>query len=77
MFQEIRSALFDYRNSAPPVVNRIYGLGGRELHNADVRDIFTELEALVGGDETVPSIRLVGLRGEPLPTWMDLRPLGM
>ncbi len=77
MFQEIRSALFDYRGSAPPVVNRIYGLGGRELRNADVQEIFSELEALAGGDETVPSVRLVGLRGEPLPTWMDLRPLGM
>jgi pyruvate ferredoxin oxidoreductase alpha subunit len=76
MFQEIRSALFDYRGSAPPVINRIYGLGGRELRNADVREIFTELEALAGGDETVPSIRMVGLRGEPLPTWTELRPIG-
>jgi len=77
MFQEIRSALFDYRGSAPPTINRIYGLGGRELRNADVREIFAELEALAGGDETVPSIRMVGLRGEPLPTWTDLRPIGM
>ena len=76
MFQEIRSALFDYRISAPPVINRIYGLGGRELRNADLREIFAELEALAGGDETVPSIRMVGLRGEPLPTWTELRPIG-
>ncbi len=75
MFQEIRSALFDYRDSAPPVVNRIYGLGGRELRNADIRTIFTELEALAAGDETVPIIRMVGLRGESLPTWVDTRPL--
>jgi pyruvate ferredoxin oxidoreductase alpha subunit len=71
MFQEIRSALYDYRDSAPPLVNRIYGLGGRELGNADIRTIFTELEALANGDETVPTIRMVGLRGEPLPTWTD------
>jgi pyruvate ferredoxin oxidoreductase alpha subunit len=71
MFQEIRSALYDYRDSAPPLVNRIYGLGGRELGNADIRTIFTELEALANGDETVPTIRMVGLRGEPLPTWAD------
>lgn len=75
MFQEIRSALYDYRSSAPPIINRIYGLGGRELRNADVEAIFAELEALAGGDETVPSIRLVGLRGEAPPTWQDLRPL--
>jgi len=75
MFQEIRSALFDYRNNAPPVVNRIYGLGGRELRNADIRAIFAELEALAKGDETVPVIHMVGLRGEPLPAWTDLRPL--
>ncbi len=75
MFNEIRSALYDYRDSAPPIVNRIYGLGGRELRNADIRAIFAELEALAAGDETVPSIRMVGLRGEPLPTWTDLRPV--
>ncbi len=75
MFQEVRSALFDYRGSAPPVINRIYGLGGRELRNADVQEIFAELEALAGGNETVASIRMVGLRGEPLPTWTDLRPI--
>ena len=76
MFQEIRSALFNYRGSAPPVINRIYGLGGRELRNADVQEIFAELEALAGGNETVPSTQMVGLRGEPLPTWTDLRPIG-
>lgn len=74
MFQEIRSALYDYRSSAPPIINRIYGLGGRELHNADVEAIFAELEALAGGSKTGPSIRLVGLRGEAPPTWQDLRP---
>ena len=73
MFQEIRSALFDYRASAPPIINRVYGLGGRELRNADVRTIFAELETLAGGDETVPIIGMVGLRGEPPPTWGDLR----
>lgn len=75
MFHEVRSALFDYRASAPPVVNRIYGLGGRELHDADIEAIYAELEALAGGDETVPTIRTVGLRGQPPPTWTDLRPL--
>ncbi len=71
MFQEVRSALYDYRHSAPPIVNRIYGLGGRELSNVDLRTVFAELEALAGGDETIATIRMVGLRGEPLPTWED------
>jgi pyruvate ferredoxin oxidoreductase alpha subunit len=75
MFQETRSALYDYRSTAPPIINRIYGLGGRELRNADVQTIFTELEALAEGDKTVPTIGLVGLRGEPPPTWIDLRPV--
>jgi pyruvate ferredoxin oxidoreductase alpha subunit len=75
MFHEIRSALYDYRTNAPLIVNRIYGLGGRELRNANMRAIFDELEALAAGDETVPTIRMVGLRGEPLPTWLDLRPI--
>ena len=75
MFQEIRSALYDYRQSAPPILNRIYGLGGRELRNADIRAIFTELDQAAAGDVTVPTIRMVGLRGEPPPTWQDIRPL--
>ncbi|MFQ5577244.1 MAG: pyruvate ferredoxin oxidoreductase [Anaerolineae bacterium] len=75
MFHEIRSALFDYRDAASPVINRIYGLGGRELRNADVRAIFSELDALAEGDATLPTVQLVGLRGEPAPTWTDLRPL--
>jgi pyruvate ferredoxin oxidoreductase alpha subunit len=77
MFHEVRSALYDYRGSAPSIINRIYGLGGRELRNADVQHIFAELEALAQGDETVPAIRMVGLRGEHLPTWRELRPLDM
>jgi pyruvate ferredoxin oxidoreductase alpha subunit len=66
MFHEIRAALYDHRSSAPPVVGRIYGLGGRELRTADVEQIFVELDALAAGDETIPTLRMVGLRGEPL-----------
>jgi pyruvate ferredoxin oxidoreductase alpha subunit len=73
MFQEIRSALYDYRTEAPAVINRIYGLGGRALRNNDVKEIFAELEALAGGDTTTPSIRMVGLRGEPSVTGIDLK----
>jgi pyruvate ferredoxin oxidoreductase alpha subunit len=75
MFQETRSALYDYRSSAPPIINRIYGLGGRELRNADVQDIFAELDALAAGDETIPVTQMVGLRGEAPSTWAELRPV--
>ncbi len=75
MFQEIRSALYDYRHSAPPILNRIYGLGGRELRNRDIRAIFTELDQAAAADVTVPTIRMVGLRGEVLPNWQGVRPL--
>lgn len=77
MFQEIRSALYDYRHSAPPVINRIYGLGGRELRNADIRAIFAELDSLAADETAVPTIKLVGLRGDPPPTWLVKRPLAI
>jgi len=77
MFQEIRSALYEHRQQAPAVINRIYGLGGRELRNADIRTIYAELAALAGGDPDVVTRRLVGLRGEPLPTWRETRPIEM
>lgn len=74
LFHEVRSALYDHRSHAPLVTNRIYGLGGRVLRNDDVREIFAELEALAGGDSTVPAISMVGLRGEPLTSSLPLQP---
>jgi pyruvate ferredoxin oxidoreductase alpha subunit len=74
LFHEVRAALYDHRSQAPLVVNRIYGLGGRVLRNDDVREIFAELEALAGGDSTVPAIRMVGLRGEPHASSLPLQP---
>ncbi len=75
MFQEIRSALYDYRNNAPAIINRIYGLGGRELRNADVRNIFAELDALAEGDETVTAVSMVGLRGKQPSMWVNSQAL--
>lgn len=74
LFHEVRAALYDHRSHAPLVVNRIYGLGGRVLRNDDVREIFVELEALAGGDSTVPAIRMVGLRGESRASSLPLQP---
>lgn len=74
LFHEVRAALYDHRSQAPLVVNRIYGLGGRVLRNDDVREIFAELEALAGGDSTIPAIRMVGLRGEPHVSSLPVQP---
>jgi hypothetical protein len=42
--------------SDPELQGHVYGLGGRDLHPVDIRDVFTD---------TAP--RYIGLRGEQCP----------
>jgi pyruvate ferredoxin oxidoreductase alpha subunit len=60
--KEIRAALFG-RDGAPPVVNYIYGLGGRDLSKEHVRAVYSDLAELVGRDTPSDNIRFLGLRG--------------
>jgi pyruvate ferredoxin oxidoreductase alpha subunit len=54
---EIRSALFDLRTK-PPIVNFIYGLGGREIDLAQIRSVY---DALQKADKQ-PLVQYLGIR---------------
>jgi len=45
LFTEIRSAMFG-QPQAPPIVDYIYGLGGRDLGLADVHQVFADLQKI-------------------------------
>ena len=60
--KEIRAALFG-RDGVPPIVNYIYGLGGRDLSKEHVRKVYGELTELTGRDTPSDNIRYLGLRG--------------
>jgi len=58
LFHEIRSARY---GTADPMVNFIYGLGGRDLSLDLAKDVFRDLAAAQKG-EAGPMVRYVGLR---------------
>lgn len=63
LFAEVRTALYDLNGSGPKVINKIFGLGGREITDSQLRDIFAELYEIAEIGRTVgPVVELVGLR---------------
>lgn len=66
LFNEIAGALFNSDTKAV-LNNYIYGLGGRDLTKAHIRDIYAELKSNVeAGKLTTPLQQYIGLRGPKL-----------
>lgn len=61
VFVETRAALYALEER-PPVVNHVYGLGGREVGLADIKSVFSELEEIAGGRVVKTSQTYLGLR---------------
>jgi len=61
LFQEIRSALYDH-DSRVPVLNYIYGLGGRDVSMANIEQVFSDLSQVAETGRTDPIIRYLGLK---------------
>jgi pyruvate ferredoxin oxidoreductase alpha subunit len=60
--KEIKAALFG-TGANPPVVNYIYGLGGRDISQDHIRQVYSELGELKGKATPDDNIRFLGLRG--------------
>ena len=58
---EVRSALYD-RGKRPPVVNYLYGLGGREIGPPLITSMYDDLADLVSGAKDLAGIQYLGLR---------------
>jgi len=61
VFQEIRHALYDEKTH-PPIINYIYGLGGRDSSPRELRKIFEELTRIVKTGNVDDQVRYLGLR---------------
>jgi len=59
LFNEVRSALYGYDM---PLVNFIYGLGGRDLSLDGVKEIFRALAAAKETGDAAPQTRYIGVR---------------
>lgn len=59
LFNEIRSARY---GESTPMVNFIYGLGGRDLPLEQVKDIFRDIVEVEGSGDIKPDVRYIGVR---------------
>ncbi len=61
VFHEVRHALYD-EPSHPPIINYIYGLGGRDSSPSELRKIFDELVQIAKTGQIGSQVRYLGLR---------------
>jgi pyruvate ferredoxin oxidoreductase alpha subunit len=61
VFHEVRHALYD-EQQRPPIVNFIYGLGGRDSSPSDLRKVFEELTRIAKSGQIDTHVRYLGLR---------------
>jgi len=61
VFHEVRHALYDEKQR-PPVVNYIYGLGGRDTSPHELKKIFEELMHIAKTGHVESQIHYLGLR---------------
>ena len=59
--KEIRAALYG-GEKVPPMVDYIYGLGGRDINREHVRAVYEELDAVAAEGAPEDTIRYIGLR---------------
>jgi len=61
LFLEIRSALFE-EEKRPPVVNYIYGLGGRDIGIEEIKTAYKNLERIADSKKVERLVGYLGLR---------------
>lgn len=61
LFSEIEAAFYDEK-SHPFIVNYIYGLGGRDIFEADIEDVFRQLLDIAKSGKAEEKIQFIGVR---------------
>jgi pyruvate ferredoxin oxidoreductase alpha subunit len=61
LFNEVRSILYEY-DERPFVVGYIYGLGGRDMHSALIKEVYDDLERVVKVGQVKQTFKFVGVR---------------
>lgn len=63
LFKDVRAALYD-APQRPPVVNYVYGLGGRDVNLEHIRSVYRDLEQIVRTGQVDNLVRYLGVREE-------------
>ena len=61
-FSEVRAALYDLPTSRPPIVNYIYGLGGREISQEEIASVYKDLEKIAKTGKVKERVNYLGVR---------------
>jgi len=61
LFNEVRSILYDC-DERPLVVDYVYGLGGRDMHAALIKEVYDDLERVVKTGTVKQTLNFVGVR---------------
>jgi len=61
LFHEVRHALYDTQNR-PPLVNYIYGLGGRDTPPYMIKGVYKELQKIADTGEVESRVQFMGVR---------------
>jgi pyruvate ferredoxin oxidoreductase alpha subunit len=61
LFHEIRHAVYDLPDR-PKLINRIYGLGGRDMQPHMIDDIYKELQKMAETGQTADTVQFIGVR---------------
>ena len=61
LFLEVRSSLFE-KDRRPPVINYIYGLGGRDIKIEQIKRVYEDLEEIAMGRRPTQPVSYLGVR---------------
>lgn len=61
LFEDVTSAMY-VNNKKVPMVNYIYGIGGRDTTSTDIESVFGDLIDICNGEQIVTPYRYLGLR---------------
>jgi pyruvate ferredoxin oxidoreductase alpha subunit len=61
LFTEVRSAMYDAKKR-PPIVNYIYGLGGRDVNLDHIRKVYNDLVEIARTGEVTQLVNYLGVR---------------
>ena len=61
LFEDVTSAMY-VNNKKVPMVNYIYGIGGRDTTSTDIESVFDDLIDICNGEQIVNPYRYLGLR---------------
>lgn len=63
LFEDVTSSMYVAKKNVP-IVNYVYGIGGRDTTEKDIKSVYTDLQEIVSSEKIENPYRYLGLRGE-------------